>query len=152
MTYTFVRKGEKDTRDELPDSVLEALVDYLVKRYGVNFEDFVHKDSYLFTALDGRGGIRQIKDPNHPLTEFSMLRILKRLAKQANIDPDTITVHSLRHLHAESYLEAGASVEEVRARLCHQSLATTQRYVSSMKNEKNRLANKLDEMLKKPKP
>jgi integrase len=149
ITYNFIRKGEKVTTDELPDTVLEAIVDYLVKRYGVNFEDEVYSDSYLFTALPGKGGIRQINDPNNPLTERSMLRIIKQLAKKADIDPATITVHSLRHLHAESYLELGASVEEVRARLQHQSLATTQRYVSSMKNEKNRLAPKLDDLLKK---
>jgi integrase/recombinase XerD len=151
ITYNFIRKGQKETTDELPESVLEALVEYLIIRYGEDFQDQVYSDTYLFTAMDGKGGIRQIVDPNHPLTEHSMLRILKNLAIKAGIDPNSLTVHSLRHLHAESYLDAGASVEEVRARLCHQSLATTQRYVSSMKNEKNRLANKLDEMLKKKK-
>lgn len=149
ITYNFVRKGQKETTDELPESILEALVEYLVMRHGEDFQSQLQSDTYLFTAMDGRGGVRQMMDPNHPLTEFSMLRILKTLAIEAGIDPNSLTVHSLRHLHAEAYLEAGASVEEVRARLCHQSLATTQRYVSSMKNEKNRLANKLDEMLKK---
>jgi len=148
ITYTFIRKGQKETIDELPGAVLETLIEYLVKRHGENFQDYIYADTYLFTAMPGKGGARQLVDPNNPITEYSMLRILKQLAKKANIDPRTITVHSLRHLHAESYLEAGASVEEVRARLGHQSLATTQRYVSSMKNEKNRLAGKLDEMLK----
>lgn len=148
ITYSFVRKGDKSTTDELPDSVLEAIINYLVKRYGEDFENEIYKDTYLFTALPGKGGVRQVDDPNHPLTERSMLRIVKELAAAAGIDPRTITVHSLRHLHAESYLELGASVEEVRARLRHESLATTQRYISSMKNEKNRLASGLDRMLK----
>lgn len=149
ITYTFLRKGQKTTTDELPDSVLEAIIEYLVLRHGDNFQEHVHEDTYLFTALPGKGGKRQMEDPNHPLTERSMLRILKRLAKSVDIPPHTITVHSLRHLHAESYLKLGASVEEIRARLQHQSLATTQRYVSSMKNEKNRLASGLDDMVKK---
>jgi len=149
ITYNFIRKGQKETTDELPESVLEALVEYLIKRYGKDFQNCIYSDTYLFTAMDGKGGVRQMVDSNNPLTEHSMLRILKTLAIKAGVAPKTLTVHSLRHLHAESYLEAGATVEEVRARLCHQSLATTQRYVSSMKNEKNRLANKLDEMLKK---
>jgi site-specific recombinase XerD len=147
ITYNFVRKGQKDTVDELPEPVLTSIIEYLIARYGKDFQECIGDDTYLFTAMPGRGGIRQVEDPNFPLTERSMLRILKQYASQAGIDPKSITVHSLRHLHAESYLEAGASVEEVRARLCHQNLATTQGYVSSMKNEKNRLASKLNDML-----
>lgn len=146
-TYSFIRKGEKDTTDELPETLLNVLISYLIKRWGEDFYRKMQADTYLFTAMPGKGGVRQIVDPNHPITQRSMLRILKVYAKKAGINPRQITVHSLRHLHAESYLEAGASVEEVRARLCHESLATTQRYVSSMKNEKNRLASKLDGML-----
>jgi site-specific recombinase XerD len=146
-TYSFVRKGEKKTIDELPESLQNLLLTYLRKRWGDDFHKKIHGNSYLFTAMPGKGGSRQIINPNNPLTERSMLRIVKSYASKAGMDPKRITVHSLRHLHAESYLEAGASVEEVRARLQHQSLATTQRYVSSMQNEKNRLAGKLETML-----
>jgi integrase len=152
ITYSFTRKGQKLTIDELPEVLLGVVVDYLVQRHGEDFQDKVNEGTYLFTAMPGKGGLRQIKDANNPLTERSMLRIVKILARKAGIDPKTITVHSLRHLHAEAYLELGASVEEVRARLQHQSLATTQRYVSSMKNEKNRLADKLDILAKTKKP
>jgi integrase/recombinase XerD len=146
-TFTFIRKGQKDTADELPASLEKWLFTYLQKRWGADFHKKIHKDTYLFTAMPGKGGLRQIIDPNSPLTERSMLRIVKEYAKKANLDEKQITVHSLRHLHAESYLNAGATVEEIRARLGHQNLATTQQYVSSFKNEKNRLASKLDEML-----
>jgi len=148
-TYSFVRKGQKQTADELPEALLLTLTNYLRKRWGDDFEAKIQEDTYLVTAMPGRGGTRQTIDPNQPLTRRSMLRIVKSYAKQAGLDAKKITVHSLRHLHAEAYLAAGASVEEVRARLWHQSLATTQRYASSMTNEKNRLADKLDDILNK---
>ena len=147
ITYTFVRKGAKASKDELPDSVLEAIIHYLQLRYGEDFKNKLYKDSYLFTALPGKGGKRQQEDPNNPLTLWSMLRIVQSLAVKAGIDKSTITVHSLRHLHTESYLELGASVEDIRSRLKHQSLATTQTYVSSMGDEKNPLANQLDNLI-----
>jgi len=147
-TYSFIRKGQKDTVDEMPPAVLEALFTYLKERWGPDFRNILRPDNYLFTAMPGKGGKRQVEDPNNPLTERYMLRIIKNLARKAGLSTDQITIHSLRHLHAESYLQSGASVEEIRARLRHESLATTQRYVSTMQNEKNRLANKLDDMLK----
>lgn len=145
--YTYIRKGDKLSTDTLPDPLLEILVAYLIRRWGEDFAKRLSDDNYLFTAIPGKGGARQLVDPNHPLDQRSILRIVKKLAKKAGFDPRKISVHSLRHLHAEAYLAQGASVEEVRARLNHQSLATTQRYLSSMTNEENRLANKLDALV-----
>lgn len=142
-TYTYTRKGDKKSTDTLPESLLEVLVIYLITRWGEDFSKKLSNDTYLFSAIPGKGGSRQLQDPNQPLTQRSMLRIVKKLAKKAGFDPKKISVHSLRHLHAETYLSQGASVEEVRARLNHQSLATTQRYLSSMNSEANRLANSL---------
>ncbi|RJR07551.1 site-specific integrase [Candidatus Parcubacteria bacterium] len=150
-TYSYIRKGDKLSNDTIPDALLEVLVVYLVKRWGEDFSKRVSDDTYLFSAIPGKGGARQLVDPNQPLNQRSMLRIVKKLAKKAGFNPRKISVHSLRHLHAETYLSQGASVEEVRARLNHQSLATTQRYLSTMTNEANRLADKLDALIhKKP--
>lgn len=148
ITCKFVRKGQKDTIDEIPDELLSILITYVAKRWGDDFQDKIDGETYLFTAMPGRGGARQIIDPNQPLTERSMLRIVKDYAKAAGLDADKIGVHSLRHLHAQSYYDAGASVEEIRGRLGHASLATTQRYLSALTQGKNRLASKLDAMLK----
>jgi site-specific recombinase XerD len=146
-SYSYIRKGDKLSNDTLPDPLLEVLISYLVRRWGEDFSKRLSDDTYLFCAIPGKGGARQLVDPNQPLNQRSMLRIVKKLAKKSGFDPRKISVHSLRHLHAESYLAQGASVEEVRARLNHQSLATTQRYLSSMTNEENRLANKLDALV-----
>jgi integrase/recombinase XerD len=150
-SYSFIRKGQLETTDELPSQLWNAIIKYLIMRWGEDYSEKIDNNTYLFSAMPGRGGARQIIDPNNPLDERTMLLIIKKYAKQAGLNPNKITIHSLRHLHAETYLEAGASVEEVRARLCHASLATTQHYVSSMNNDKNRLASKLDDMIKKNK-
>lgn len=146
-TYSFIRKGKKETVDEMPKEVLELLLVYLKDRWGTDFAKKITPDTYLFTAMPGRGGPRQKEDANAPLTERFVLKLVKKLAKKAGLDASKITVHSLRHLHADRYLKSGASVEEVRARLGHESLATTQRYVSSMDNQANRLADKLSQIL-----
>jgi len=146
-SYSYIRKGDKLSNDTLPPPLLEALIIYLSTRWGPDFAKRLSDDTYLFTAVPGKGGARQVTDPNQPLNQRSILRIVKKLAKKAGFDPRKITVHSLRHLHAETYLSQGASVEEVRARLNHQSLATTQRYLSTMTNEENRLSGKLDALI-----
>jgi|GEM_PF-5823788 len=146
-TYSFIRKGKKETIDEMPREVLDLLIGYLKARWGSDFAKKFTPDTYIFTAIDGKGGLRQKQDSNFPLTERFVLKLVKKLAKKAGLDASKITVHSLRHLHADRYLKAGASVEEVRARLGHESLATTQRYVSTMDNQQNRLASKLSEIL-----
>jgi len=143
ISFSFIRKGEKITTDEMPKKLLDLLLSYLKKRWGDDFHKKISEDTYLFTAIPEYGEISN----NKSLSERSMLRILKTSAKKAGINPDKINVHSLRHLHAESYLKAGATVEEICARLGHQSLATTQIYISAFRNDKNRLANELDNML-----
>lgn len=145
--YSFVIKGRKQVSDEMPAKLWEVLKFYLKTRWGENFHLVLRPESYLFTALEGRGGSRQKEDPNQPLTESYVLELIKILASKAGVDPESVTVHSIRHLHAQTYLESGASVEEVRARLKHQSLATTQTYVSTMEDETNKLADVLNEKL-----
>lgn len=147
-TYSYVRKGDKLSTDSIPEVLLEVLVSYLTARWGEDFHKRISDETYLFTAIPGKGGAKQLEDPNQPLDQRTMLKIVKKLARKAGFDPKKISVHSLRHLHAETYLSEGASVEEVRARLNHQSLATTQRYMSSMTNEENRLADKLSALIK----
>lgn len=151
-SYSFIRKGKKETVDELPKSLLDVICVYLKARYGTDFAKKLTPDAYVFTAMPGKGGSRQRLDENAPLTERFVLKLVKKLARKAGLDPTKVTVHSLRHLHAESLLEMGASVEEIRARLKHESLATTQRYISSMDDERNRLADKLSQILGKLPP
>jgi len=65
-----------------------------------------------------------------PLKDRSgIFYLLKRLARNAGLDPDLISPHVLRHTLATRYLEAHPeALREVAAILGHSNLATTMRY------------------------
>ena len=51
------------------------------------------------------------------------LNEIKRLAKQAGVDP--IRVHDLRHSHASMLINMGVDLFEISRRLGHESVKTT---------------------------
>lgn len=55
----------------------------------------------------------------------------------------TSKVHTMRHTFAHTMEKAGASVSEIQARLGHESLATTGRYLVQLKQAENRHAETL---------
>jgi len=136
----FSCTGVTQPQDEIPTALLRVLLTYLKVRWGQNYRGVLQKEDCLFGAI-GKAGTKK------PIAERQMLKIVKQLASSAGLDPSKIEVHSFRHLNSEEYLAAGATVEDVRARLHHQNLATTQRYVSAMDNEGNPLAEELDRLL-----
>ena len=49
----------------------------------------------------------------------------------------THQVHTLRHTFAHQMEDRGAKVNEIQARLGHESLATTGRYLAKLRSEEN---------------
>jgi site-specific recombinase XerD len=142
--YTYVGKGQKSFRDVMPKTLIKVLTAYLRGRWGEKFKRKLRPGTYLFTSLQPRH-----QHINEPLVESSVLRLIKGYAQKADLSqPERTIIHSLRHLHAETYLQAGANVETIRSRLQHQNLDTTQVYASTMDSQKNPLADKLAERLK----
>jgi len=140
VTYTYVRKGRLTSTDEIPQVLLDRILLYCRNRWGDNFRQILTKDSFIFTSFRD--------DKGRPLTEQYVWKLMKSLASKAGIDPQNITVHGLRHLHAKSCLDAGANIMQVQARLNHKSLATTQIYLSALEGQKNPFAGQLENMLK----
>lgn len=122
-TYQFIGKGNKNYIDEIPHNLANYLRKYLISRWGDFFQKTLSASTYIFSPLNN-----QFKS----LGRRFCLRLIKKIAKRAGLSEEDICVHSLRHLHAETYLDSGASVEEVRQRLKHQRLTTTQKYVQSL--------------------
>ncbi len=107
VTYRTRLKGGKSRWKELPPPVWEAIRRYL---------DLAGReptgDDPIFTATTDAGrylrkyyGTPQPEGPE-PLTGAAVAQALKRHAAAAGLDPDAVTLRSLRHLGAELYYEA----------------------------------------------
>jgi len=105
---TVYGKGGKTRSVHLPDHLYGML-----KRSAVR----TGPDDYLIADDEGR-----------PLSRFDARRILRRIARRADLDK-RVSPHWLRHSHASHALDRGAPPHEVQATLGHSSLATTTKYL-----------------------
>lgn len=69
-----------------------------------------------------------------PIAPSSLDRMLKTRSEAAGIDPATVHVHvhGLRHLAARTLRESGIDLKEIKERLGHSKLDTTDIYLGSM--------------------
>jgi integrase/recombinase XerD len=115
--FIIVRgKGRKERMAPLNPSSREAIKAYLDVR-----EEFVPKgdqSKFLFPSRSAEGY----------LTRRRVHQMLKELALKANIDPDKLSPHVLRHAFATHLVEGGADLRSVQTLLGHADIATTQIY------------------------
>lgn len=119
--YIYVRgKGNKERIAPLNKSAREAIKKYLDVR-----AEFLPKglarakaEKFLFPS---RGSEAHI-------TRRRCHQMLKALALKANIDPDKLSPHVLRHAFATHLVEGGADLRSVQTMLGHADISTTQIY------------------------
>lgn len=119
--YIYVRgKGDKERIAPLNKSAHAAIKKYLDVR-----DEFLPKgaarakaDKFLFPS---RGAEAH-------LTRRRCHQMLKELALRANIDPDKLSPHVLRHAFATHLVEGGADLRSVQTMLGHADISTTQIY------------------------
>lgn len=140
ITITFERcKGGKTMIDTLPPQFTYILLDWLKAFYGSDFAPGASNDTRpVWVCLvetqkrHGKGKIH-IGDK---LGHQAFASICERWL-------GTSKVHVTRHTWARIMEDLGAKVSDIQARLGHESLATTGRYLAALKRADNPYAEKL---------
>jgi site-specific recombinase XerD len=102
-------KGGKDRNVVLSQALLTVL-----RRY--------------FRQYKPKGRLFYHGQPQQPLNERTVQRMVQRLSKKAGLGPG-ITTHTLRHSFATHLLEHGTELPYIQALLGHRSLRTTALYL-----------------------
>ncbi len=137
MTLTFENcKGGKVMRDTVPLPVANALLEWLTMAYGSLRT--LSGDAPLWISFTRRSEKEESRVPTipPPLTIRSVANICE---KHLGVSK----VHITRHTWARTMEDAGAKVSEIQARLGHESLATTGRYLAALKQAENQHADTL---------
>jgi integrase/recombinase XerD len=109
-------KGGKERLVPLNSAARDAIEDYVAAMAGFVGEGA--KSRYLFPSRGKEGH----------LTRRRCHQLLKELALDANVDPDKLSPHVLRHAFATHLVEGGADLRSVQTMLGHADIATTQIY------------------------
>ena len=135
-------KGGRERMVPLSEPARRAVADWLPVRAGWLGG---RTNRYLFPARQG----------DQHLTRATFAQQLKKLAREAAVDPAKVSPHTLRHAFATHLLEHGADLRSVQQMLGHADISTTQIYthvldarLKSLVGERHPLAGvKLDGLL-----
>lgn len=137
VTLTFERcKGAKKMVDQLPPRMSAALLQWLRSYYGEDLS--LAGDAPLWVALapGGRNG----KNKGNQLGNQAIADICKKYL-------GTSKVHTTRHTGTVLRLKAGATVQDIKKQLGHDSLATTDYYIEVLLNEPDTHAEAVESLL-----
>jgi integrase/recombinase XerD len=142
VSYRVRLKGGRVKWKEMPPPVWDAIRHYLyvagraltdeapVFVASVDNGDYLRE--YYGAAEEGEG------DAELPITGAAMSQALKRYARRAGLDPNRISLHSLRHLGAELFQGASKDIQQTQQFLDHAQLNTTQIYLTQLTGEEHR--------------
>lgn len=120
-------KGGRERMAPLSEPAQKALEKYLQVR--PRFLSHERKEllaKWLFPSRTSQSG---------HLTRQRFAQLLKELAHQADLDPDKVSPHVLRHAFATHLLRHGADLRSVQKMLGHADIATTQIYTQILNEE-----------------
>lgn len=124
-------KGAKVKRETVSMSVSKTLLSYLSAVYGASLG-----------SLDPDAPIWMSWSRNQSHGNALSVQAM------ADISHSRLGVHfhALRHTFARTLEDAGAKVSDIQARLGHESLATTGKYLAALKSNENPYSEKLDKL------
>lgn len=126
-TVLHVQGKGRVAKDEfvvLAERTVEPIYDYLAARRASGTEA-VTLESPLFVSLSN-------KTYGQRLATRSIREIVKRALRDAGLDSDRLTSHSLRHTAVTAALLGGASIQQTQAMARHGSVSTTMIYAHNV--------------------
>ncbi|MGZ5935399.1 MAG: tyrosine-type recombinase/integrase, partial [Rhizomicrobium sp.] len=137
-------KGQKERLAPLNKAARATITEYLKVR-----DEFLpagarrtHAERFLFPSRGAEGHI----------TRRRCHQMLKELALLANLDPDKLSPHVLRHAFATHLVEGGADLRSVQTMLGHADIATTQIYTHVARDRLTQVVESAHPLSKKAKP
>lgn len=131
-------QGKGETEKERPIKIsktaYEAITDYLTAK-----APYLPQEP-LFTSLSNNSA-------GNRLSTRTIRGAMKNAFRQAGIDNERITCHSLRHTFATQNLLNGGSFEETKEAMGHSSITVTQRYAHNYQWELNYSESRVDDAL-----
>lgn len=82
------------------------------------------------------GYIFHARNIKNPISEVTVLRWMKAVAKESGVDPDRAFPHNLRHLFARTYMEKHNNLGELADILGHSKIETTRIYTRASLEER----------------
>lgn len=138
VTLTFERcKGAKRMVDQLPAGVSQILLTW-VRNYYAEAQIPLTPDAPLWVALAAGG--RNGKNRGNQLGTQAIADICKKYL-------GTSKVHTTRHTGTLLRLKAGATVQDIKKQLGHDSLATTDYYIEVLLQGPDLYAEQVEEFL-----
>lgn len=132
----IVGKGNKERIIVASNEIMGIINKYMNMR-GITMKD---KDEYLLVSHANR------KSGSGKVSTNMIYRIVKHYAELADIDPDTISPHTLRHTFATQCIGMGTPIQDVQQLMGHASINTTELYNHSFNIINNNPAEKLTSM------
>jgi integrase/recombinase XerD len=111
-------KGGKQRIVIINENSLESLEEYLKIREQFFNKKNIQSNQYLFPSKSKEGY----------MTRQNFAILLKNIAILANLDPQKVSPHSLRHSFATHLLSGGADLRVIQSLLGHTDISTTQIY------------------------
>ncbi len=130
-------KGGKTMYDTLPAPVAHALLEWLSLAYGKNLRS-LDGNMPLWISFTRRAFPKD--DMSSTIVPALTIRSVANICKK---HLGISKVHVTRHTWARTMEDAGAKISDIQARLGHESLATTGRYLAALKQAENEHADTL---------
>jgi len=114
-------KGGRERMVPLSDPARRALQGYLAhrdKKQALAVAKGKPESPYLFPSHSKEGHLSRVR----------FFQQIKELAKEAGLDPEKISPHTMRHAFATHLLENGADLRSIQTLLGHSDIATTEVY------------------------